>query len=93
MAAKLPLHHSLHLPTAEAHLGPGGIRTCCQHVVVTALMAGVILTDKMGKQTWQSLARPLYLVFTHHCSADNKEPAKPRRPAHGWPGSGPGGFP
>lgn len=74
MSPKLPLHHSLHLPTAEAHLGPGGIRTCCQHVVVTALMAGVILTDKMGKQTWQRLTQPLYLVFTHHCSADNKEP-------------------
>lgn len=74
MAPKLPLHHSLHLPTAEAHLGPGGIRTCCQHVVVTALMARVILTDKMGKQTWQRFTQPLYLVFTHHCSSDNKEP-------------------
>lgn len=37
-------------------------------------MALVILTDKMGKQTWQSLTQPLYLVFTHHCSIDNKEP-------------------
>lgn len=74
MAAKLPLIHSLHLPTAEAHLGPGGIWTCCQHVVVTALMAWVILTDMMGKQTWQNLTQPLYLVFTQHCSTDNKEP-------------------
>lgn len=74
MAPKLPLHHPLDLPTAEAHLGPGGIRTCCQHVVVTALMAWVILTDKMGKQTWQSLTQPLYLLCTHHCLADNREP-------------------
>lgn len=28
----------------------------------------------MGKQTWQSFTQPLYLVFTHHCSSDNKEP-------------------
>lgn len=54
MAPTLPLHHSRHLPTAEAHLGPGGVGTCCQRVAVTALMAPVILTDKMEKQTWQS---------------------------------------